>query len=413
MRNFKNKLALFATVLTFVYVTAPSSNALDMGSIDSKTSNINMTSVTEEKFQLDMAKNAGKGAIGQLDWIKYNVPKNQEVKYGFSNSSQTIINRVIGKETSFIHGKITQGCSAGVDCGNAAATGKVLLINPNGVVMGAGSTVDLNSFTVSTKDIKGIKNLSSVTDMAAYQESLKDLGKNINFVKSSDGSTATIWLGNTDGTGGTTINADKSIAVISDNIVYKDSILKTTGDASNVKLITADGFNFVYDDSGKVTSATASTADATKTAKTINIDNTNIKGTGIESKDVEINANSKLADSYVQLKNTNIKATKLVADDKGNIYITGNKALVFGGDINAQNDLTLKANATAQTSKNAKLTAANNVSINGNKATVLDTTVDAKDVNVTASDTVTLSSATVTASDKATVKSINQMLYLL
>ncbi|MBR6299052.1 MAG: hypothetical protein IKR34_07375, partial [Candidatus Gastranaerophilales bacterium] len=48
--------------------------------------------------------------------------------------------------------------------------------------------------------------------------------------------------------------------------------------------------------------------------------------------------------------------------------------------------------------------------VNGKTTNVTSSTVNGKDVNATASDTVTLSSATVTASNKATVKSTNQML---
>lgn len=402
MNNFKKHLALFTSVLTlFSFAATTAVYALDMSEISGKTNNIDLNTTNGIKFNIDMKAGAKKGAVAQVDWTKYNVDKDQTVKYGFSNSAQTIINRVVGAgSTSFINGKIVSGCTAGVSCGDAAASGKVLLINPAGVVFGKGSVIDLNSFTVSTKDIKGLKNLKDVNNLTDYENSLGNLSKSITFV--SDGNTtATVWLD------GTSITGGKSIGVVADNIVYKDSLIKTTDANSNVKLVTADGVTFVYEDDGRISSSASEAKNLTK--KSINMDNSGLQGEAISSSDILIESNSNLKDSYTQITRSIIKGTKLVQDDKGNIHIAGNNTILGYAQADAQGDLTIDANNAAQVYSKSELKAGGNVDIYSSKtALIKDAKIDAKSLAVNADDKATVNNSRINATNDVRIASKNQ-----
>ena len=104
--------------------------------------------VTTSGSNMNVQINAGQGGLGTLNWDTYNVGKDASVNYEFSAHNQTALNKVSATGgLSQIYGKITSsGCH---NCGYEG-TGKVILLNPNGVLFGNGANVDLNSFTVST-----------------------------------------------------------------------------------------------------------------------------------------------------------------------------------------------------------------------------------------------------------------------
>ena len=104
--------------------------------------------VTTNGSNMNVQINAGQGGVGTINWGSFNVGKDAGVNYEFTAHNQTALNKVdAAGGLSQIYGKITSsGCSG---CGYDA-TGKVILINPNGVLFGDGANVNLNSFTVST-----------------------------------------------------------------------------------------------------------------------------------------------------------------------------------------------------------------------------------------------------------------------
>ena len=104
--------------------------------------------VTTNGSNMNVQITAGQGGVGTLNWGTYNIGKDAAVNYEFSAHNQTALNKVSASGgLSQIYGKITSSGCAG--CGYDA-TGKVILINPNGVLFGDGANVNLNSFTVST-----------------------------------------------------------------------------------------------------------------------------------------------------------------------------------------------------------------------------------------------------------------------
>ncbi|WP_114395644.1 GLUG motif-containing protein, partial [Oleisolibacter albus] len=75
-----------------------------------------------------------------ISWDRFNVGSAASVTFHQPGTGSMTLNRVRGGETSMIDGALR-------------ATGTVILVNPNGVVFGGGSTVDVGGLIASTLDI--------------------------------------------------------------------------------------------------------------------------------------------------------------------------------------------------------------------------------------------------------------------
>ncbi len=75
-----------------------------------------------------------------LDWRSFDITSQEHVEFHQPSSSAMTLNRIRDTKPSQIDGKLT-------------ANGHVMLINPNGVVFGAESQVDVGSLTATTADI--------------------------------------------------------------------------------------------------------------------------------------------------------------------------------------------------------------------------------------------------------------------
>ena len=277
MKLKHKKLASALILLSFLSYMPLSSTmvfALDAGAMPDLNNKLN-GSVTVDGNRMDVTVQGGAGAVGQFDWNSFNVGSNGHVNFGFTNNSQTSLNRVLASGgLSQIYGKLTNSC-AGADCSSYMGTGKVILINPNGIMFGAGSTVDLNSFTATTFDLKGAKNIKDMTaeELQAYKNQINvqangkpaDMVTNAQFIrdgvlKTKDGAAVTLE--------GTDFNIDKSLGIAADNVVvYKNSLISTNlkpnygGEQdptkheqtfSNVRIVTGDGVNFTYEVNGNI-----------------------------------------------------------------------------------------------------------------------------------------------------------------
>ena len=250
-------------------------------------------STANGKYDVNMDPNLGAGGVAQFDWGSFNVGKNVIVDWIFSNHSQTAINRVLNTgKMSQIYGKLTSSCGVGANCGDAGTnrTGNVILINPNGILFGAGSQVDLNSFTASTYDISGMKNIKDAIKDGYLGDTLKSdvqyTGVNNYKFNGDDKITANYKYGKRIAFNPGAIGADgngiilesagfnnvgdtkaKSVALVSNKIDINNSVIETyvsTGTQgntlgstksqtdSNVKLVTADGVSFVYSNHGAI-----------------------------------------------------------------------------------------------------------------------------------------------------------------
>lgn len=72
-----------------------------------------------------------------IDWSKFSVGANESVRFNQPGRNSITLNRVTGTEASAIMGKLS-------------ANGQVFILNPNGVLFGAGSQVNVGSLVAST-----------------------------------------------------------------------------------------------------------------------------------------------------------------------------------------------------------------------------------------------------------------------
>ena len=134
-------VGIFASMSITPVLADVSAGALP--SLDSATNADVTTSGTNMNIQIQ----GGQGGVGTLNWNNYNIGKDASVNYEFSAHNQTALNKVnAAGGISQIYGKITSSGCAG--CGYDG-TGKVILINPNGVLFGDSANVNLNSLTVT------------------------------------------------------------------------------------------------------------------------------------------------------------------------------------------------------------------------------------------------------------------------
>jgi len=76
-----------------------------------------------------------------IDWKSFSIDGGETVNINQPSSSSTLLNRVVGDKLSNIRGQLN-------------ANGNVILVNPNGIVLGRGSLVDVNSLIATTSNIQ-------------------------------------------------------------------------------------------------------------------------------------------------------------------------------------------------------------------------------------------------------------------
>ncbi len=76
-----------------------------------------------------------------IDWRSFSIDSTERVDFILPSASGVTLNRVTGNEPSAILGKLT-------------SNGNLFLINPNGILFGAGSQIDVNGLLATTSDIR-------------------------------------------------------------------------------------------------------------------------------------------------------------------------------------------------------------------------------------------------------------------
>ena len=75
-----------------------------------------------------------------VNWQSFSIQPGETTRFNQPSSSAAILNRVVGGNPSQL-------------LGNLSANGQVFLINPNGVLVGAGATIHTGAFVASTRDV--------------------------------------------------------------------------------------------------------------------------------------------------------------------------------------------------------------------------------------------------------------------
>ena len=350
--------------------------------------------VTTTGSNMNVQIQGGQGGVGTLNWGTYNIGKDASVNYEFSAHNQTALNKVdAAGGLSQIYGKITSSGCAG--CGYDA-TGKVILVNPNGVLFGDGANVNLNSFTVTNMDANFDKDTNKLILTKGANQ--KDTGIIVEK--------------------GATIYGDKNVTFASDNItVYNGSKISTNfgnnvGDTAygKIKMVTTDGVNFTYYNNGAIKGLENTASSANKMILSVNGE--------LESGNIDLRNYSTNAGSEINLKGANLKAVKAVKGNDGNIWLTAsNKVVVEDSNFTTTN---LSSDAATRNGGNVQFLAGKKLSVGtsnvnavgnvdmisqGNDAVIDNTTItSAKDVNVTASKIASIQNKSIVGGKNVTVK---------
>ena len=91
-------------------------------------------SIVQDGADMSITQNS---ANLDINWNSFSIGAENTVTFKQPSATSTALNRVTGTQTSAIHGKMT-------------ANGRVFLLNPNGVMFGAGAQVNVGSLVAST-----------------------------------------------------------------------------------------------------------------------------------------------------------------------------------------------------------------------------------------------------------------------
>ena len=363
---------LLSTAIAFGLFTVltPAAFSLDVNALPDLNSATN-GSVSTQGHDMNVKVNGGQGTVGTFNWNSFNVGKDASVNFEFSAHNQTSLNIVDANGgMSQIYGRLTNsGCSG---CGYAG-TGKVILLNPNGVMFGSSANVNLNSFTVAGATGK-------------YDEKTKTL--------SLDKPTGDINV-----TNGAEIYGDEAVNIFGKNVnVYSGSKISTNVDNFNfnkdsmvmgkVKIATGDGVNFTYYNSGAVDKWDVKSS-ADKMVIQVNGD---ITSGNIDIRNASTDVNSQIT----------LKAVKAEKGNDGNIWLTSaNKAIVGGSKLSAGGDILVQANekvtvASGTEGASSYLTAKGNITLDSKKG---DTVVD--NARLTAGKDITIKAAKIASIQKS------------
>ena len=234
--------------------------------------------VTQNGKEMTIRQDSGRLA---MDWTNFNVGKDETVRFQQPGKDALALNRVTGNQQSLIDGSLL-------------SNGHVLLVNPNGVVIGKNASIDVGGLVASTAHVKD------------------------NFMKEFGNSTGAFTLGGvSDGKiiNEGTINAEGGLVALHAAKVENSGTIKSNGGsvlmaAADTLTLTPDTdgkLNFTVD--GKVTEASALNKGA------ITADGGTIVMTADSASDVM---------STVVNNEGTLQARTLRKNEKGQILLEGN-----------------------------------------------------------------------------------------
>ncbi len=303
---------------------------------------------------------------GVANYDDFNIGSNSTFNILFTNHNQTSINKVAATGgLSQIYGQFKAGSAD--NCGgvcNFQSTGKVILLNPNGILFGSGANVNINSFTAS--NLHGTYVEDERTGWEGYGT--------LQLRKYNDGE-VTYTNDRIDGIkveDGATITAGTNLTFAASNIdLYEGSKITTNTTTPNVTfvnnqpteafgktyLVTSDGVNFTYQRHGgirKMENTAADSANAMKIAMNGEIETGALKAYNYSAnKNSEINTNG-----------ATIKAVKASKGNDGSVYLESDSRVISDNTtFTVGGDLTAKAKQKIQFNNGSKINADGNVTL--------------------------------------------------
>ncbi len=331
--------------------------------------------VTQHDADMNVQIQGGKGGVGLLEWNSFNVGRDATVNFEFTNHNQTALNKVDSTGgLSQIYGSLTNSC--GVNCGYAG-TGKVILINPNGILFGENANVNLNSFTATTFDGKyENKTLQDGTMEGSLSLNRQPGAGSIYVMK------------------GANIHGDKNVTLAGSNIyTYAGSKISTQtgindGNAAfgKVKLVTADGVNFRYYSNGAVKNIDESSIKYSTDKMRIML-NGEITSGNIDARNYSVDTQSDI--NIGGDGETILKATKASLGNDGNIWLTAANDVIIangaklesqGGNIEILSGRDISIDNTSLTAEQGEV----NLTSEGSNATLNNSALKAAKSTITA-----------------------------
>ncbi|SHK67701.1 filamentous hemagglutinin family N-terminal domain-containing protein [Selenomonas ruminantium] len=209
----KARYGILAAIMAGAFSIMPAAQALPTGGASGTAT------ITQSGSQMDIASSV---ASNLLTWQDFSIAKDETVNFAGANS---YLNVVLGANRSEIYGAIT------------GSEANVYLVNPNGILVGDGATINVGSLHLSTADISG-----SVTDFTTAQIALNS---------------AVDFKGDVVNKG--ILTAAQDITVDGDNVTFKNVANVTAPNSFAVKAKNTDAFHVGRTDDTALALASGST----------------------------------------------------------------------------------------------------------------------------------------------------------
>lgn len=271
--------------------------------------------VSQNGREMTIRQDSGRLA---MDWTNFNVGKDETVRFQQPGKDALALNRVTGNQQSVIDGSLL-------------SNGHVLLVNPNGVVIGKNASIDVGGLVASTAHVKNnfMKEFGNST--GAFTLGGVSDGKIINEgTINAEGGLVALHAAKVENSGTITSNGGSVLMAAADTLTLTpdtDGKLNFTVDgkvaeasALNKGAITADGGTIVMTaDSASDVMSTVVNNEGTLQARTLR---KNEKG------QILLEGNDK---GQVEVSGTLDASGEGVGQDAGNIKVIGQKTIVHDG----------------------------------------------------------------------------------
>lgn len=271
--------------------------------------------VTQNGKEMTIRQDSGRLA---MDWTNFNVGKDETVRFQQPGKDALALNRVTGNQQSVIDGSLL-------------SNGHVLLVNPNGVVIGKNASIDVGGLVASTAHVKDnfMKEFGNST--GAFTLGGVSDGKIINEgTINAEGGLVALHAAKVENSGTITSNGGSVLMAAADTLTLTpdtDGKLNFTVDgkvaeasALNKGAITADGGTIVMTaDSASDVMSTVVNNEGTLQARTLR---KNEKG------QILLEGNDK---GQVEVSGTLDASGTDDGQDAGNIKVIGQKTIVHDG----------------------------------------------------------------------------------